>query len=77
MLEVACREQEIAVGEMVKFNGPLGIIVPLSSFFKSSKAMIFCFIPDSGSRWQMSDLEPLDSFEANSLPVEAAQISNA
>jgi len=61
MLEVASREQEIAVDEMVKFNGPLSIIFPLSSFHKSSKAMIFCFIPVSGRRWQMSDLEPLDS----------------
>ena len=72
MVEVACREQEIVVDEMVKFNRPLSIIFPLSSFNKGSEAMIFCFIPGSGSRWKMSDLEPLDSFEANSLSVKAA-----
>jgi len=72
MLEVACREQEVAIGEIVKFNRPLGIIFPLSSFHKSSKAMIFCFIPGSGSGWQMSDLEPLDSYEAHGFFVKRA-----
>ena len=76
MLEVAGGEQEGVELERAKFNRPLSTVFSLSSSLKGASKFIISRKPRCGIAWKVLDLEPLNSLEALSYPVEAPSISN-